>query len=219
MPALYQRPPLNANQKALLAIAVLFWLLAATVFTLVITSPDGHLSNALAGAVCPGIFAAIFSIIVQRQLRPRGHKTMPNLVRSTGRASGKNYGDVEIRAGQALPKICIRCGEPTRRTSPFRFKGAHTDANPYDWSRVNPVMFFFLAWRFAFQLLVVKLYQSIERRIKRRQAEADGVEFKIPHCRSCAKNSPVVQRHFDFHGRKMVLEAHSQFREALKGVT
>lgn len=215
MPALHQPSPLNSNQKALLAISVLFWLLAATVFILILTSPDGTFGRALGGAACPAIFATLFSVIVQRGRRSRHHRGMTGLVRSQS-SSGGSYRDVEVNADQKLPKICIRCGTPTRRTSPFRFKGAHTDANPYDWSRLNPLTFVLAIYFFFRILILARIWQSIEKRILRRKGNGDRVEFKIPHCRSCAKTSPVVQRHFDFHGRKMILEAHPAFREALK---
>ena len=215
MPALHQRSPLNSNQKALLAVGVLFWLLAAAIFMAVITSPEGGLSNAVGGAACPAIFASLFFFIVSRGRRPRHQRAMAGLVRSQSHSGGA-YRDIEVSSEQKLPKICIRCGVPTRRTSPFRFKGAHTDANPYDWSRLNPLTFI-LAMYFFFRILILaRIWQSIEKRLLRRKGTSDRVEFKIPHCRSCAQSSPVVQRHFDFHGRKMILEAHPAFREALK---
>src|SRR5262245_11967004 len=126
MPPLYQRSPLNSNQKALMAIGALFWLLAATIFILMITSGE-QLGSAVGGAACPAVFASLFFFIVQRGRRPRQPRAMAGLVRSQ-RSSGGAYRDVEISADQKLPKICIRCGEQTRRTSPFRFKGANTEA-------------------------------------------------------------------------------------------
>ena len=34
-----------------------------------------------------------------------------------------------------------------------------------------------------------------------------------------ASGNPIVQRHFDFHGRSMIVEAHPLFREQLKAMS
>lgn len=210
-----RKPKWNTNEVCLAIISGIFGLLMLFTFVAIVRGPGG-IGDALGGLLCIAVPASVPMFMLWRSRR-RGSKSrvMPHLVRSSS-FTGHGFADISIHSEQALPKTCIRCGTATRRVSPLRYRGAHTDANPYDWSRVHPLLFLFLAVRFGGQLLLVKIWESIERRLKRRKAAGAAVVFKVPHCKACASRNPIVQRHFDFHGRSMIVEAHPLFREQLK---
>ncbi len=204
----------SPNQICLAIASGIIGLLTFIIFVAGIGGPQGF-TGALAGAVCPGVFG-LFPLALLWRSRRQGRRrhSLSGLIRSSS-YSGQGFNDVTISSGQALPKICIRCGAATKRVSPFRFQGNLTNTSPYEWNRVNPFLMIFIVFKFSGHLILTKLWESIETRLKRRKALYDRVVFKIPHCKSCASGNPVVQRHFDFHGRNMILEAHPTFQEHL----
>ncbi len=206
--------PFTSNQRFLLATSVLLGAAAVFLFVALSRVPDGMPAAIVTAGVL--VVLGLIPLFLIRRSRRRGRRgTMSNLVRSSFRA-GRGFTDVEITCDQALPKVCIRCGTATRRVSPFRFLAAHTEASPYDWSRLNPFLFLFIAWKFTVQLVMTKLWMMFEKWFKRRKSAGGAVVFKIPHCKDCARGNPVVQRHFDFHGRRMIVEVHPVFREQLR---
>lgn len=208
----------NSNEVCLAIISGIFGLLMLFAFVTIVRGPGG-IGDALGGMLCIAVPGSVPMFMLWRSRR-RGNKSrvMQHLVRSSS-FTGHGFADISITSEQPLPRTCIRCGTATRRVSPLRYRGALTDANPYDWSRVHPLLFLYFAFRFGVQLLLTKLWESIERRLKRRKAAGDAVVFKIPHCKACASANPIVQRHFDFHGRSMIVEAHPLFREQLKAMS
>lgn len=208
----------SSNEVCLAVVSGIFGLLMLFSVVTLARSPGG-IGNAAGGLFCSAVPASATLFLLWRSRR-RGSRSrvMPHLVRS-GNYTGGGFADIAITCDQPLPKVCIRCGTATSRISPLRYRGAHTDANPYDWKRVHPLLFLIVALRFGVHLLLTKIWESIERRLKRRKAAGDAVVFKIPHCKACASGNPIVQRHFDFHGRSMIVEAHPLFRQELKAMS
>lgn len=188
-----------------------------TLMAIVSAGSDGDvwpsIGTVIAGLICPGIFAIVPGILLWESRRgSRGGATRQQVVKSHAVTSG--YSDLTISSDQVLPKICVRCGSATRRATPLRYENGYTEANPYDWNRAGPFLLLAMVFNFITALLVFsRIWQSVEKRWKRRQAGQDDVVFHIPHCRSCRKRHPIVQRQFDFHARKMMLEVHPNFRE------
>jgi len=205
----------NLNRICLLVIVIIFGSISALILSAV-TAETGSFGQALGGALCPLVIMAIpLAILLRAGLKGRKSESVRTVIRP-GVAPKPGFRDVSISSAQSLPRICIRCGVTTKRVTPLRYAGAHTDASPYDWSRIHPLLMIFLIWKFAFQVIMVKVWEMMERRWQKRRAESDGVTFRIPHCKGCASRNPIVQRHFDFHGRMMILEAHSEFDSNLQ---
>jgi hypothetical protein len=166
------RTSLNSNQKALVAITGVFWIMGVVVFMVSFKGREDL-------GVCLG-FTAFFFVIgllplafiwIGRSRRRSGNSTT-GFIRSTSVQSGPGFWDVTIAAEESLPQVCIRCGYATSRTSPYKIRAAHMESSRYDWSRVHPLFFIFLAIKFSAHMLVVKLYQSIGNRLRRRAAAA-----------------------------------------------
>ncbi len=171
------------------------------------------ISKAVPGAICPGLMAAIPGILLWRSRRRRGPSGKVTRVVRSHASTGPGYHDVTITSGRKLPEICIRCGTPTRRCTPLRYDSHHTEANVYDWGRAGPFIAFAPIFSFLAAIIsVAMIWIPIERRLKRWKESAGPVKFRIPHCARCGDVNPLVQRHFDFHGRIMVLEAHPAFQ-------
>lgn len=172
-------------------------------------------TDVIAGCACFGTFGVIpLVILVVSRRRSRGPRRRTDMVK-TQAANPAGHVSVEITADEALPRICVCCGAETRRVSKFRFHGAHTDGNPYDWSRVHPLLMIFLFWKFGTQVILTKLVTMFERFRDRRKSRKSGMEFRIPHCPGCVRGRPILQRHFDFHGRRMTIVAAAEFGERL----
>ena len=204
----------NGNQICLAIICVVFALLILGIVVTTSGGPGGF-TRAFAAAFCPAVFGVIPALMLWMSRRRSGRRRSRKGMRTSSGVSGAQYRDVTIFSGQELPRVCIRCGKATKRVSPFRYGANHTDVSPYDWNRVNPILFVFLVWKYSVHLIVTKIWISIERRLKRYQATRDAVVFEIPHCKACASANPIVQRHFDFHGQSMIVEAHESFRALL----
>jgi len=204
----------NGNQICLAIICGIFGLLIVGIVLATSGGPGGF-TQAAAAAFCPAVFGMIPALMLwTSRWRATRSRSMEGIVHSRV-LSDPRYHDVTIFGNQALPKVCIRCGNATRRVSPLRYRANHSDVSPYDWNRLNPILFVFLAWKFGLQLISAKILMMVERRWKRHRATRDMLVFEIPHCKACATTRPIVQRHFDFHGRCMIVEAHENFRALL----
>lgn len=210
----------NANRICLLIIAIIFGLISLLAMVGGFTAGStggGNMAQALGQAfgasLCPFIFMSVPLVILLRAGRKR-NQPAPSVLRP-GVAPRPGFRDVSVTSVQDLPPVCIRCGVATKRITPLRYANSLTDVSPYDWNRVNPLVMIFLVWKFAVYVIGAKLWQMVEKRWKRRQARSNGVLFRIPHCKGCAASHPIVQRHFDFHGRTMILEAHPEFHRQL----
>ena len=168
-------------------------------------------ADVMAGCLCTGTFGAVpLGILVASRRRSRGPRRRTDLVKNQGSAPAGHV-NVEITADETLPRLCACCGAETRRVSKFQYHGAHTPGNPYDWSRVHPLLMIFLVWKFGAQLIMAKLVTIFERFRDRRRARNEGMVFRIPHCRDCKRHRPIVQCHFDFHGRRLPIVAPATF--------
>lgn len=210
------RGSLNSNQKSLVAITCVFWIMGIVIFVASFKGREGLSVSLgfLSFFVVMGLLPLAFIWI--SKLRRRSRNSLNGFIRSASAQSGLGFQDVTIKAEESLPRVCIRCGTETRRTSPYKIRAAHTEYSRYDWSRVHPLLFIFLAIKFGAHLLVLKLSLFIGNRLNRRAAAARAIKFEIPHCKTCAKGSPIIQRHFDFHSRSMILEANREFIKQLK---
>lgn len=180
-----------------------------------IVSVSRDRSEALAGSLCIGMFGLIpLVILIASRLKSRGPKRRTDMIKGQS-VLPAGHVSVEIIAGEPMPRICVCCGDDTRRVSTFEYKANYTDSNRYDWSRVHPLLMLLLFWKFAAQMIVTKMITIYERFRDRRHAQKDRMEFRIPHCRRCVRQSPIVQRSFDFHGRKMMIAAPSEFARIL----
>lgn len=204
----------NGNQKLLLATCIMFGC-AILVMAVVAMSSGTRPANVIAGCSCFGAVGLLpLGILIVSRRRSRGPKHRTDLVRSQA-AAPAGHVDVEISADEKLPGICVGCGMETRRVTKLRFDAAYTDSNRYDWSRVHPILMLFLFLKFAFHVVGTKLVTTYERFIDHRKSRSSGMVFRIPHCRDCVRKRPIVQRHFDFHARKMVVMAPEGFRTRL----
>ena len=205
----------NSNQICLAVASGVLGVLTLFVFVACLGQPEG-IAAAIGGAFCPGIFALIPTILLIRSLRKSGRKRSMSYVVRSNSPSRQGHADITINAHQKLPRICIRCGDATKRVSPLRYKDAYTEVNPYDWARATPFMIFIPFFQIiAHVLILARIWQAIEKRWNRRKASTNDLTFKIPHCLSCSKKRPIIQRHFDFHGRNMIVDAHPAFRGSL----
>ncbi|MEO7098934.1 MAG: hypothetical protein ABI162_06200 [Luteolibacter sp.] len=169
----------------------------------------------ITGCFCSGIFGVIpLVILVVSRRRSRGPRCRTDMVKSQAAIPAGRVA-VDISADETLPRICVSCGGATHRVSKLRFHAAHTDANPYDWSRVHPLLMIFLVWKKAIYVLGAKLVMAFERFREQRKSRNSGIVFRIPHCRACVRHRPIAQRHFDFHGRRMTITAPVEFRARL----
>ena len=204
----------NFNRICLLAVVIVCWSISVLALWFGFRE-TGNIGQAFGGIVCPMFFMLIpLAILCSAALKRRRKNPAPAVMRP-GVAAKPGFRDVSVTSDQDLPGVCIRCGETTKRVTPLRYAGSHTEASPYDWSRINPLLMIFLVWKFAFYVIMTKVCEMVEKRWKRRKAHAKGVLFRIPHCKGCASHHPIIQRHFDFHGRSMILEAHPEFHRRL----
>lgn len=171
--------------------------------------------DVLAGGMCMGFFWLIpFLILMVSRYHSRGKKRRTDIV--TGQnAFSHGHVSVEIQAGERLPEICVCCGAGTKKVSKFQFGDAYTKSDRYDWSRVHPLLMIFLIWQYAFVVIGAKLIGFFERWIDQKKYQKNRVEFRIPHCRQCVRQHPIVQRSFDFHGRRMGIAAPAAFAKTL----
>jgi hypothetical protein len=178
-----------------------------------------NVAEALGGSFCLGIFVLIPAVPLIRSRRKRTKsRAMAQVVRVPA-GSGRGHPDLTLTSDQALPKICIRCGGRTRRVSRLNYANEHTDASPYEWGRATPLMLFLPFFQIiAHVMIFARLWQSVEKRWKRRKGRDGAVLFEIPHCQPCSKAHPILQKHFDFHGRNMIVEVHPVFKEQLAGM-
>ncbi|BCU75843.1 hypothetical protein llg_05580 [Luteolibacter sp. LG18] len=176
----------------------------------------GILGAGVVSMLCPGIFAIVPGLILWKSRGVSRARGLTAVVRSQAYRGG-GFSDQTIRSGQKLPKVCVCCGDTTGRVSPLRYENAQTEASVYDWRRAGPLLLFAPFFTILQGVLMGAMFwQSVEKRMQRRKGREGGVLFRIPHCRTCAKERPIVQRHFDFHGRSMIVDAHPAFAQALK---
>ncbi|MFD0892468.1 hypothetical protein KBB96_13665 [Luteolibacter ambystomatis] len=214
----------NGNQKCLaVAVVIMGGLTLLCLIALVqdqrAKHPEAGIPGILGAAaislVCPGLFVWLPLIILWRSLAKSSARSLKAVVRSQAYRGG-GFSDLTLKSDQNLPRICLCCGTATNRVTPLRYENAHTEASVYDWGRAGP--FLLLAPFFTLiqgVLMGAMFWQSVEKRLQRRKAREGAVLFRIPHCRTCSKQQPIVQRHFDFHGRSMIVDAHPAFRSAL----
>jgi hypothetical protein len=207
----------NTNQKMMLVICSIIW----TVWLIVMISAWSNgaaASDMIFGGVCFGIFGMVpLVILLVSRNRARGPKTRTDLVKSQSMAP-QGHVNTEISAYEKFPKICVCCGEKTGRVSKFHYRGANSDANAYRWSRVHPVLMVLLFWFFAAQVLMAKVFMIFERLRNQHRSSKGDIEFRIPHCRNCVRNLPILQRHFDFHSRRMTIATAPEFATSLKAM-
>ena len=208
----------TTNQACLLVAVLLFGGLTAVIFSLQLFN-GRNVPESLGGSLCLGVFTLIpgVPLFISRRKVAKS-RAMAQVVRSNS-GSGRGYPDLTLTSDQKLPKVCVRCGNGTRRVSQLNYANAHTDASPYEWGRATPLMIFLPFFQILAQVMIwARIWESIEKRWKRRKGEEGGVLFKIPHCRSCAGRHPILQKHFDFHGRNMIVEVHPVFKEQLAAI-
>ncbi|MGC4015034.1 MAG: hypothetical protein QM755_11050 [Luteolibacter sp.] len=173
------------------------------------------LMSFVASMICPGIFALIPILVLWKSRLSQQSRSLKSVVRSQVYRGG-GFSDLTISNNARLPQICLCCGTATSRVTPLRYENAQTEASVYDWRRAGPFVILGLFMPIVHGVMAMAFFwQPVEARMKRLKAAGGAVTFRIPHCRSCAKDKPIVQRHFDFHGRKMIVDAHPAFRAAM----
>jgi hypothetical protein len=201
----------------MLVISGIIWTLWLAVM-LAAWSNGAAASDIAIGGICFGLFGMIpVVILVVSRNRARGPKTRTELVKSQSIAP-QGHVNTEISSYEKFPKICVCCGEKTGRVSKFHYRGANSDANAYRWSRVHPLIMIIFFWFFAAQLLMAKVIMVFERLLNQHKSSKEDLEFRIPHCRNCVRNRPILQRHFDFHSRRMTIATAPEFATSLKAL-
>ena len=204
------------RQLALVILCCIFGVLTLFLLLCGLLDPTVDLSSLLASLICPASLTLVPGYFLWKARSQVWRARVFSRVARTTAPSPHGYAAVTLRSGERLPKVCVCCGSETRHITPLHYRDQYNDASPYDWNRAWP--FLILAPFISFVanvLIAARVWQSIEKRMKRRAATGADVVFHIPHCKPCRKRQPIYQRHFDFHGRSMIIDAHPLFHERL----